>query len=1110
MRIVGLLLILFLCTHPIHSSDDPKPLFRLLSAKKTGIKFNNKLKDTREHNILIYSNYYGGAGVGIGDINNDGLEDIYFAGNLVPDKLYLNKGDMIFDEITTKAGIEDDGGWSSGVLFGDVNQDGWLDIYITRELYDDQPELRKNRLYLNNGDLSFTESAEVWGIADSERTRNAAFLDYDKDGDLDLFLCNQPPNPGDYSPFYQTELLQPEYSMKLYENLGDRFQDVTLEAGLARTGFPNSMTASDLNGDGWTDLYIANDFWVEDWLFFNNGDGTFSEKIHENVRHISFSSMGVDAGDINNDGKPDVMILDMAAEDNYRLKANMSGMNPDRFWKVVNDGGHYQYMFNTLQMNIGGGEFRDIAQLGNVASTDWSWSVLLADWDNDGWKDVFVTNGLMRDIRNTDAAKAFKEKVEAALFAYLSDNPNPEEQVSVWDVVDVQEVLSLAPSEKLSNYIYRNNGDLSFDKKIEEWGLEQKTFSHGAAYADLDNDGDLDLVINNMNDKASVYENLASDHDQYHYLRVQPVADDRSVSLFGTKVEIRTAAGSQYHELTGSRGMYSSSEMVAHFGLGNAMKVEQLRILWPDGKQSVETDLDADQELVMIYSETAREAEDEVVSRIDPLFQNITKEINFSHQHMENPYDDYQEQVLLPHKMSTMGPCLARGDINGDNRDDFFIGGAVGQAGSMFLQKRNGTFERQASPALNTDAKREDMGAVFVDVDNDGDLDLYVVSGGNEFEAESSSYLDRLYLNDGTGEFSKERDRIPDLRICGSKVSSQDVDQDGDMDLLVTGRHIAHAYPLPASSVLLINEGGRFEDATQRLAPELEEIGMVNDATWFDYNQDGWMDLVLVGEWMAVSIFENKQGKGFEKLAVPDLASTTGWWFSVETADMDGDGDQDIIAGNLGRNYKYKAREAEPFEVYYYDFDENGSEDIVLTYYNFGIQYPLRGRSCSSEQVPELKEKFPTYDLFAGSDVEEVYGKNALESALHFEAQTFASVYIENLGGGRFDVKELPVEAQISSVNDILVDDYNEDGHPDLLLAGNLYDAEVETTRNDAGFGALLLGNGKGGFQALDREESGFYLPFDVKSLLPISVKKQMLILAGNNNDALQVFKLKD
>lgn len=1107
--ILSSLFILFLILHQPTTLSAQK-LFSLLDAEKTNIHFNNQLEDTKDHSIMIYSNYYGGAGVGVGDVNNDGLADVFFAGNLVADKLYLNQGDFVFEDITKKAGIIDNGGWSSGVLMADVNNDGWLDIYVTRELYDNASELRKNKLYLNNGltkgtkEVTFTESAAAYNLDNSERTRHATFLDFDKDGDLDLFLLNQPPNPGDYSTFYGTELLQDQYRPKLYENRGTTFVDISEQAGFTKTGFPNSVTASDLNGDGWTDLFVANDFWVGDWYYINNGDGTFTDKIHDYARHTSFSSMGVDAADINNDGLLDVGVVDMVAEDNYRQKANMSGMNPAAFWKVVNDGGGYQYMFNMLHLNIGGGQLSDIAQMANVANTDWSWSILMPDLDNDGWKDMYITNGLMRDIRNKDASKTFPKFVESKLYKFIQQNPNPE-NISVWDIVDINEALALVPSEKLKNFVFKNNGDLTFSKKTDDWGLDQKSFSNGAAYADLDNDGDLDLIVNNINDKAFIYQNNASGQHGKNYLRIVPIVDKKGVVNFGTKVWVIMENETQFQEITNVRGMYSTSEPIAHFGVGNSTKIDQLKIRWADGQEQILKNVTANQTVKIKYSQAKNAAIKNTV-KTAPLLQNITTEIGLNHQHEENKFDDFKPQVLLPHKMSTIGPALATGDINGDGLEDFYIGGAAGKIASLYQQNIDGSFTKTINEAFAKDKRPEDVGAVFFDADGDKDVDLYVVSGGNETRLNNKAYQDRLYLNDGLGNFTKSVDALPEFYMSGSKVRPTDFDKDGDIDLFVAGRHIPWAYPEPASSILLVNENGKFVDATADLAPQLKDIGMVNDAKWFDANGDGWDDLVLLGEWMSPTLILNQKGKAF---SIEKINATTsqGWWFSVETADMDGDGDEDIIAGNLGLNYKYKATESEPFEVYYYDFDDNTKKDVVLTYYNYGIQYPLRGKQCSSEQIPELKTKFKTYDIFASSNVGQIYGDDKLENALHYEATTFATTYFENIGNGVFEAHSLPQLAQLSSTNDFMIDDFNGDTHLDILLAGNLYDAEVETTRNDAGFGLLLVGDGKGNFTAVNRQESGFFVPYNVKNMATLKHKNGQLILVACNNDALQIFK---
>ena len=1091
------------------SGQKDTKVFTKLDPKQTNIHFNNEVKDTRDHNILIYSNYYGGAGVGVSDINNDGLLDIFFAGNLVPDKLYLNKGNLVFEDITDKAGIIDNGGWSSGVLFGDINSDGFQDIYVTRELYDHQPEIRRNKLYINNGDSTFTESSKEWGVDNSERTRHATYLDYDKDGDLDLFLLNQPPNTGDYSDFYGTDLSLERYGTVLYENRGDKFVDISKKAGLYKPGFPNSVTASDLNNDGWTDLYVANDFWIGDYIYINNGDGTFSDQVQELTRHISFSSMGVDSGDIDNDGNLDVMVLDMVAEDNYRLKANMSGMNPKTFWKVVNDGGHYQYMFNTFHYNNGNAQFSDIAQLTNMASTDWSWSNLIADFDNDGWKDVFITNGLMRDIRNTDAARAFSKHVESKVFEYIKKNPTAE-NITVWDLVDIEETMNINPSVKLLNYAYKNNKDLTFEKITEDWGLDEKTFSNGSAYADLDNDGDLDLIINNVNDIALVYRNNAEKRANSNYLRIKPIADKPGIVALGARIWVETEGQKQLFEITSVRGMYSTSEQLAHFGLYDKTKVDKVMVVWPDGNQNVLKNIDAGQTIEVKYSKSKAVKENNSVEDSQTFFTNATNEIGLEINHEENDFDDYAKQVLLPHKMSTMGPSLAVGDVNGDNLDDFYLGGASGQEGRVLVQNQKGHFELLSSQSIINDKINEDMGAVFFDSDGDNDLDLYVVSGGNEFQKEAGEYRDRLYLNDGRGLFIKAEQALPELYTSGSKVYPHDIDDDGDLDLFVAGRHVPWSYPEPTSSAILLNENGKFIDATKTMAKDLIDIGMVNDASWTDFDGDGKKDLVLVGEWMEVTLMKYDSGQFTNVTNGSGLENTTGWWFSIESADIDNDGDQDFIAGNMGLNYKYKASVDEPFEVYYYDFDNNGSKDIVLAYYNFGIKYPLRGRACSSSQVPAIKEKFKNYDLFAAADVFEAYGTKSLKKSLNYQAKTFASAYIENQGNGKFIRHKLPNKAQFSSINDIIINDYNGDDHLDILTVGNLYNSEVETARNDAGKGLLMFGDGKGKFEAIHQDISGFFAPYNVKNMVEISIKNEPYIILGCNDEKLQLIKVKE
>ncbi len=1090
----------------LHVKAQEDKLFTLLPSNQTGVTFSNDVVDLKDKNILLYSNYYGGGGVGIADFNNDGLQDIFFTGNLVEDELYINTGNLTFKNITSSAGILDNGGWSSGVAIADVNGDGYVDIYVCRELYDDDPELRKNKLYINNGDLTFSEQAEKFGIDNNERSRHATFFDYNNDGLLDLFLLNQPPNPGSYSKFFGMNFKNNlQFASKLYKNISNtHYVDVSAEAGILRTSNANSVSAGDFNNDGYTDLYIANDFYLPDFFYINNQDGTFTNVANKALKHMSYFSMGVDAADINNDGLLDIMVADMAAEDNIRLKSNMSGMNPNNFWKVVNNGGHYQYMFNTLQLSNGNGTYSEIAELANISSTDWSWSNLIADFDNDGLKDMYITNGLLRDIRNTDANKKMADYVVDLANTFVKNNPNAGD-VSIWDILDLKETVEILPSEKLKNYAFKNNGDYTFSKTIEDWGLDQKTFSNGSAYADLDNDGDLEIVVNNINEEAFIYKNNARENSVGNFLRLE-LKDKNHKNTIGTKVTIHYGDQKQFVETTTVRGIYSTSEHIVHFGLDDIKNIDEVVVDWPNNKQTRVKEVKTNQTITLFMDEAiSKKIKGNNIS--NPIFEEITKLQKLVHRHKENSFDDYKDQVLLPHKLSQFGPALAVADVNNDQLLDIFIGAAKDHSASLYIQNVLGSFTEADQESFMADRKFEDLDAAFFDVDNDGDHDLYVVSGGNEYLLGSENYKDRLYLNDSKGNFTKASD--VDLPIVsGSCVIPSDFDNDGDLDLFVGGRLTPKSYPEPTSSYILENRKGKLVDVTQMIAPKLKDIGMVTDAVWDDFDTDGDQDLIIVGEWMPITVFENEEGQ-FVKSNTSTVNNSSGWWFSVEKGDFDNDGDTDFIAGNLGLNYKYKTTVDKPFDVYYKDFDNNGSNDIVLGYYNYGKHYPLRGFSCSAQQVPNLKKKIEKYDLFASLEINEVYGKDKLQEALHYEAQTFASSYIENKGDGTFTISALPNNAQFSSVNDMLIKDFNTDGNLDVLLTGNLFVSEIETMRNDAGTGLLLYGKGDGSFSPQTVSESGFFTNKDVRKMRLMAYKNEELVLVANNNDILQLFTYK-
>ncbi len=1095
------------CTPPPQEQQDDHstgPIFKSLSVEQSGVGFSNDLKEDSIINYFTYPYIYMGGGVATGDLNNDGFADLFLTGNMVENKLYLNqgiKGQPAFTDVTTTAGVGGDDRWVTGVTMADVNGDGWLDIYVS---VSGKFATKKNLLYLNDGQLKdgvphFTESAEERGIADEGSSTQGTFFDYDKDGDLDLYVANYPPasfKTPNYSYRYFIDKKDPEHSDKLYRNNGEGyFEDVTAEAGLISFGLSLSATAGDFNQDGWEDLYISNDFATPDWLYLNNGDGTFKETLQASTQHTAYFGMGTDVGDFNNDGLLDIVQMDMTPEDNRRNKANMASMNIPSFWEIVNLGMHYQYMQNALQLNNGitpDGlpHFSDIARLAGMSSTDWSWASLLADLDNDGWKDIFITNGTRRDINNKD----YFNKIEKATY---------QEKQSFTKIG-----LSLnIPSEAVDNYVFKNNGDLTFEPVISEWGLSFEGFSNGAAYADFDNDGDLDLVINNIDAPAVVYQNQSSDQGLANYLRIKCEGETNNKFGLGTKVTIEHNGQMQYQELTMTRGFQSSVEPILHFGLGKAKTVDLVKVVWPDGRTQQWQDVPCNQ-LFTVQQSTATKTTT-TVAAAPKSFIDITAELGINYRHQENNFDDYQHEILLPHRYSTNGPGLAVGDVNGDQREDFYIGAAAGSTGRLYVQDATGRFTEASTASFAGDKKHEDLGATFFDADQDGDLDLYIVSGGNEFKEGAPNLQDRFYLNDGRGNFSPTQNVLPEMMISGSKVRAADYDGDGDMDLFVGGRIVPRSYPTPAKSTILRNdfvESGKlsFTDVTSDLAPDLMEAGLVTDAIWADFNGDQRLDLIIVGEWIAPTFLENTTAGFVNQTEALGLAQSTGWWYSIHADDFDGDGDLDFVAGNLGLNYKYQADPDASFDVYANDYDRNGKLDIVLGYYNDGVQYPVRGRQCSSEQIPTIKYKFKDYNSFASASLEDIYTRQDLDNSIHYQAWTFASSYFENQGEDGFAIKQLPNQAQISSINSIISRDFNRDGHLDLLIAGNLFSSEVETPRNDASYGSLLQGDGKGNFTAVPYSKNGFFLKYDTKEMAMIQTPKGLVILSASNNDEMK------
>ncbi len=1073
--------------------DEHQKLFKLLDPQKTGITFNNALEETHEMNVIAYQDFYSGGGVSIGDIDNDGLSDVFLTGNQVPAKLYKNMGAMVFDDITTKAGLDHMGkGWFTGTSMVDINNDGYLDIYISKSGME-APDDRANLLYINQGDGTFIESAEKYGIAHKGFAVNATFFDYDRDGDLDIYLVNQGPiklKSGDAEKLRAER--HDEAGDVLYENRDGRFVDVTEESGIYSSviGFAHGVSVGDINNDGWEDIFVSNDFFEHDYLYINNGDKTFIETIKQATNHISYYSMGNDLADFNNDGLLDIVVLDMVAEGNRRLYSNLGGMRARKFNGSVKMGLHYQYMHNVLHLNNGNNTFSDIGILSGISKTDWSWAPVFADFDNDGLKDLYITNGIRKDIRNIDWGYLYHDMLG------LTGGKNSF-KAREWDMV-----LNAMPYEQVTNYMFKNNGDLTFEKVMNDWGMDQKSWSNGVAYGDLDNDGDLDLVVNNIDQEAFVYQNQQK---QAKFIRFNFSGSTLNPMALGAKVTIQHGGKSQYQQHYLVRGYRSSMEPVMHFGLGRDTIINKIEVVWPDGKASLFHDIASNQVMLLNYAD-AGVALPVVEGKGKFYFEDVTKEMKIEIRHSENEMDDFSREPLLHYKLSTMGPAFAVADVNGDGLDDMFLGGAFRRPAQLLIQNENSAFIHSQEELWEGERMYEDVGAAFFDADMDGDWDLYVVSGGNENTIENGGLQDRLYLNDGKGNFTKSQEALPNG--SGSVVVPADFDVDGDLDLFVGGRMIPGEYPLPADSYLLINQDGKFKDITDEKAPGLRELGMVTDALWSDYDVDGDLDLIVVGAWMPVTIFSNNSGK-FEKIENKNngLGNSSGWWWSIAADDFDHDGDPDFVVGNMGYNYKFSASENGPLEIFVYDFDSNNSLDIAMGYHQEGKLYPVNNFRKTLRQNSEVKDKIKTNNDFSVATLNDIYGEENLNNALHYKIQTLATSYIENIGAGKFEITPLDNRTQISNINSILIRDIDRDGYKDLVLAGNLYASEPEITRNDAGIGLWLRGDGNGHFNSIPFIESGLYIPGDLRHLELVKTQEGLLLMCAKNNDYLQIIK---
>lgn len=1104
--ILGYLLLFVSCKN----SGNKLTQFVEILPSQSHITFRNDIKEDEHYNILTYEYLYNGGGVAVGDLNNDGLADIMLTGNMVPNKLYLNKGNFHFEDVTEKAGVQGRSKWKTGVVMADVNGDGLLDIYVCYSGPGTDAQ-RSNELYINNGMQkgipSFIECAKKYGLdAPGTYTTTTAFFDMDNDGDLDMFMVNH----GDmfYNPFFNTNKLRlqrhPKFGNRLYRNDGGVFTDISEQAHIDGSGlnFGLSVAISDINNDGWPDIYVTNDYDERDFLYLNNHNGTFREVLAKAAGHISQFAMGSDISDYNNDGKPDVMVLDMLPEDNHRQKLLKGPDTYDRYNMRVEYGFHHQQMRNTLQLNNGNDSsgipiFSEVGQMAGVYSTDWSWAPLFCDFDNDGWKDLFISNGILRDMTNLDFVKYTS--------GYTADASKLSDPAEMWKVVKGM------PSTKLTNYLFKNNHQLGFTNQTTDWGLTKKSVSNGATYADLDNDGYPDLVINNLNDDATIYRNNGARLKPAKYLRVKLKGAGKNTFGIGAKVHVQTAHSSQVQEEYLSKGFQSSVDPVMHFGLATDSIIWSITVNWPGGKVSVIKNIKADTLLVIDEKDASAGSTNKELQ--EPMFKNITASSGINFTDHPSKFVDFKISPLLPYQLSKTGPCLAKADVNGDGLEDVFIGASAADASILYLQTADGKFIIAANQPWAADKNITTTDALFFDADGDGDKDLYLVSGGADYPINSPYYQDRVFENDGHGNFKKLVNALPDETVSGGCARAADINKDGLPDIFVGGRVKPGFFPAPPESFILKNKSKpgniRFEKDNAQTDTLLMHPGMVTDAAWFDIDKDGWQDLVVVGEFMSVTIFKNNNGRLVNATKKYGLANTQGWYHRILTADFDNDGDSDMIIGNMGSNMPLKASEKEPVSITYADFYGNGITDPILCYYNKGKSYPYYSRDEIASQVPSLQKKILHYADYADAQLSDLFNKEQLDNAKTVTINNTLSIYLEHQNNKKFIIKPLPAYTQLSVLNGLITAGINNDGYEDVIAAGNFYPFRVEFGPLDAGTGLVLHGNGGGNFTPLTYAQTGLCLQGDVRNIIRVNTKQKngFFIVAACSNGQVQVWK---